>query len=70
MLRLAWNMCHRKRRYSVREANRVVQRINEKGGKQVHQYHCYFCKTRHVGRDLEIEIEETISVGLLQNEKA
>ena len=58
MLRLAWNMCHRKRRYSVREANRVVQRINEKGGKQVHQYYCFFCKTRHVGKVLEVKIRE------------
>lgn len=54
MLRLAWNMCHRKRRYSVREANRVVQRINEKGGKQVHQYYCFFCKERHIGKILKV----------------
>lgn len=65
MLKLVWNMCHRKRRYSVREANRIVQKINEKGGKQVHQYYCSFCKERHIGKLIEFDFEES-NVGKIE----
>lgn len=55
MLKFAWNMCHRKKRYSVRQANYVVQKVNERGGRQVHHYFCWFCKSRHIGGILDFE---------------
>lgn len=42
--------CQRKRKYSQRNAVRVVQKMNERQQKRVHSYYCDFCKQYHIGR--------------------
>jgi ribosomal protein L37AE/L43A len=46
-----FKMCRRKRRYTVRDAHRVSERLNSKQAKRVHQYRCPECGERHVGAE-------------------
>lgn len=49
MKRGVYNQCSRKKRLTQRQANRAVQRLNDRQTKRVHAYFCDHCGQRHVG---------------------